>query len=183
MITGRFAADSRAAARPSEPPSGAGPGGRSTRAPGRPSSSDMENTWSIGKSTKPTPEGAPTAARSASSTSRPASSADCAVAAKRASGATNGTWSISCSEPMPQRCAGARPPSTTSGDWFCCAAAIALIPLVMPGPAVSAATPGDLRHFRPAFGGERRGLLVAGVDQPDTLVAAPVVDGKQVAAG
>ena len=59
------------------------------------------------------------------------------------SGRTNGTWSISCSEPMPQRCAGARPPSTTSGDWFCCAAAIALIPLVTPGPAVSAATPGS----------------------------------------
>ncbi|GAB4697313.1 hypothetical protein MOKP118_07300 [Mycobacterium avium subsp. hominissuis] len=107
----------------------------------------MENTWSIGKSTKPTPDGAPTAARKASSTSRPASSADCAVAAKRASGATNGTWSISCSEPMAHRCAGARPPSTTSGEEFCCAAAIALIPLVTPGPAVSAATPGSRVTF------------------------------------
>ena len=107
----------------------------------------MENTWSIGKSTKPTPDGAPTVARNASSTSRPAASADCAVAAKRASGATNGTWSISCSDPIPQRSAGARPPSTSSGDEFCCAAAIALIPLVTPGPAVSAATPGTRVTF------------------------------------
>ena len=37
-------------------------------------------------------------------------------------------------------------------------------------------------HFRPALGGEGRGLLVPGVDQPDTLVTASVVDGKQVAA-
>ncbi len=50
-------------------------------------------------------------------------------------------------EPIPQRSAGARPPSTTSGDWFCWAAAIALIPLVIPGPAVSAATPGTLVTF------------------------------------
>ena len=38
-------------------------------------------------------------------------------------------------------------------------------------------------HFRPAFGRERRGLLVAGVDQPDTLTAATVVDRKQMTAG
>src|SRR3954447_7676345 len=38
--------------------------------------------------------------------------------------------------------AGARPPSTTSGDPFCWAEASALIPFVTPGPAVSAATPG-----------------------------------------
>jgi hypothetical protein len=30
-------------------------------------------------------------------------------------GATNGTWSISCSEPWPQRIAGARPPRTSIG--------------------------------------------------------------------
>ena len=38
-------------------------------------------------------------------------------------------------------------------------------------------------HLRPAFGGERGGLLVAGVDQPDVLGAAAVVDGEQVPAG
>ncbi len=113
----------------------------------------------------------------------PTASADCAVAANRVSGATNGTWSISCSDPCPQRSAGARPPSTTSGDWFCCAAAIALIPLVTPGPGGER---GDARHpghLRPALGGERRGLLVAGVDQPDVLGATTVVDGEQVPTG
>ena len=70
-----------------------------------------------------------------------------AVAASLTSGRTNGTWSISCSEPWPQRMAGARPPSTSTGEWFCCAEAIALIPLVTPGPAVSAATPGSRVTF------------------------------------
>ena len=37
-------------------------------------------------------------------------------------------------------------------------------------------------HLRPALGGEGRGLLVAGVDQPDALGAAAVVDGEQVPA-
>ncbi|BDE17338.1 hypothetical protein Mkiyose1665_49950 [Mycobacterium kiyosense] len=39
--------------------------------------------------------------------------------------------------------------------------------------------PGGLR---PALGGEGRSLLVAGVDQPDTLVTAALVDREQVAA-
>ena len=65
-----------------------------------------------------------------------------AVAANFVSGATNGTWSISCSDPWPQRNAGARPPSTSIGELFWAAEAIALMPLVTPGPAVSAHTPG-----------------------------------------
>ena len=64
------------------------------------------------------------------------------VAANFVSGATNGTWSISCSDPWPQRTRAARPPSTSIGEWFCCAEASALMPFVTPGPAVSAATPG-----------------------------------------
>ncbi len=56
-------------------------------------------------------------------------------------GETNGTWSISWSEPEPQRISGARPPSTTRGERFCSAPAIALMPFVTPGPAVSAQTP------------------------------------------
>ena len=36
--------------------------------------------------------------------------------------------------PLPHRSAGARPPRISIGDWFCCAAAIALMPLVTPGP-------------------------------------------------
>ena len=40
------------------------------------------------------------------------------VSALLVTGATNGTWSISWSEPEPQRISGARPPSTTSGERF-----------------------------------------------------------------
>ncbi len=69
------------------------------------------------------------------------------VTADLVSGETNGTWSISCSEPEPQRISGARPPRTTSGERFCCAPAIGLIPLVTPGPAVSAQTPGSRVAF------------------------------------
>ncbi len=41
---------------------------------------------------------------------------------------------------------------------------------------------GLTRHLRPALGRERGGLLVSGVDQPDTLAAATVVDREQMAA-
>ena len=65
-----------------------------------------------------------------------------AVRASLVRGATKGTWSISCSDPCPQRPAGARPPSASIGDPFCSADASPLMPLVTPGPAVSAHTPG-----------------------------------------
>ena len=63
------------------------------------------------------------------------------VSADLTSGETTGRWSNSCSEPEPQRISGARPPSTQTGEPLAWAPAIALIPLVTPGPAVSAATP------------------------------------------
>ena len=69
------------------------------------------------------------------------------VSADLVSGETNGRWSISWSEPEPQRISGARPPSTTSGERLNFAPAIALIPLVTPGPAVSAAMPGSRVAF------------------------------------
>jgi hypothetical protein len=47
---------------------------------------------------------------------------------------------------------------------------------------VSAAHPGHPGDLRPALGGEGGGLLVSGVDQPDALGAAAVVDGEQVPA-
>ncbi len=101
------------------------------------------NTWSSGKSTNAGPQWGLSAAVKASSSSPGISSVAPAVAASLVSGRTNGTWSISCSEPWPQRIAGARPPSTTIGEWLAWAEAIALIPLVTPGPAVSAHTPGS----------------------------------------
>ncbi len=56
--------------------------------------------------------------------------------------ATIGGWSSSWRLPLPQRFCGARPPTTTIGDPANCACAIALMPLVTPGPAVSTASPG-----------------------------------------
>ena len=105
-----------------------------------------------------------------------------AVAASLVSGRTNGTWSISWSEPWPQRIAGARPPSTTIGELFCCAEPSALMPFVTPGPAVSAATPGSRVTFAHPSAAKAARLLVAGVDDVDALLAAAVVDREQVAA-
>jgi hypothetical protein len=65
------------------------------------------------------------------------------VCADFTSGSMNGMWSISWSEPIPQRTSGARPPRATSGTPSAWAEAIALIPLVTPQPAVSAQTPGS----------------------------------------
>ena len=56
--------------------------------------------------------------------------------------ATIGGWSSSWRLPLPQRFCGARPPTTTIGEPANCAWAIALTPLVTPGPAVSTASPG-----------------------------------------
>ena len=105
------------------------------------------NTTSSGRSRNAGPVGTASVAASASSTSSGTSAVEVAVRALFVSGATNGTWSISCSEPWPQRNCGARPPSTTIGELFLCADAIALMPLVTPGPAVSAATPGSRVTF------------------------------------
>ena len=105
-----------------------------------------------------------------------------AVRALFVSGATNGTWSISCSEPWPQRICGARPPSTSIGELFLCADAIALMPFVTPGPGGQRADARLARDLRPALGRERGRRLVAHVDQVDALRAAAVVDGEEVAA-
>ena len=70
-----------------------------------------------------------------------------AVTADFTSGETNGRWSISWREPIPQRISGARPPSVTSGTPSAWAVAIALIPLVTPAPAVRAQTPGSRVAF------------------------------------
>ena len=145
MITGRSASRSSATARSSMRPSGAA-GKCGTRSAGSVSSASMK-TWSSGKSRNVGPECGRSASRQASSISAGISAVDDAVAASLTSGRTNGTWSISCSEPWPQRIAGARPPSTSIGEWFCCAEPSALIPFVTPGPAVSAQTPGSRVTF------------------------------------
>jgi hypothetical protein len=55
---------------------------------------------------------------SASSTSSGISAVVSGVVANFVSGETNGMWSISCSDPWPQRIAGARPARTSMGDWL-----------------------------------------------------------------
>ena len=60
---------------------------------------------------------------------------------------------------------------------------IALTPFVTPGPAVSAATPARRVTFAQPSAANVGGLLVAGVDEPDVRLHAPVVEREEVAAG
>ena len=97
---------------------------------------------SIGTSTNTGPRCEDPAAVKASCMPAATSAAVGIVRASLAIGAMIGGWSSSCRLPLPQRFCGARPPTTTIGDPANCAWAIALIPLVTPGPAVSTASPG-----------------------------------------
>ena len=78
----------------------------------------------------------------ASNTIVPAVAGSVTVAADLVIDERIGTWSSSCNDPAPQRPCGARPPSTTSGDPLNHADVTAEMPFVIPGPAVSAASPG-----------------------------------------
>ena len=93
------------------------------------------------------PKGGVSAVSIASAVVRAIFAGSLTVCADFTSGLTKGRWSISCSEPDPQRISGARPPSVTSGTPSAWAEAIALIPLVTPQPAVSAQTPGSRVAF------------------------------------
>src|SRR5919197_1304963 len=146
MITGRSASRSSATARSTPSAAGPSPGIGSESGP-PPGSAPSANTWSSGKSTKGGPVGAVIASASATSTRPGIMAVLWAVRADLVTGATNGTWSISCSDPCPQRRVGARPPSTSMGELFFSADAIALMPLDTPGPAVSAHTPGSRVTF------------------------------------
>ena len=87
------------------------------------------------------------ASRKASSTRSPTWSMLDTVPACLVTGASRGGWSSSCSAPLPQRNAGARPPSTTTGDPLNHAVVTAEMPLVTPGPAVRTASPGRRVSF------------------------------------
>ena len=65
---------------------------------------------------------------------------------------------------------------------FFCAEPIALIAVGDAGAGRQRRDARLARDLRPALGGERRGLLVARVDEVDALRAAAVVDREQVAA-
>src|SRR6185436_3509172 len=97
MIAGRWAL--RRSSIASSTPSGAGRARGSGRSPASAGTSPSMNTWSSGKSTNVGPNGGSTLVRSASSTSPAISPVDPAVRALFTSGATKGTWSISCNDP------------------------------------------------------------------------------------
>ena len=107
------------------------------------------------------------------------------VRADFATGAMIGGWSSSWRLPLPQRFCGARPPTTTIGDPANWAWAMALMPLVTPGPAVSTARPGSPGQLAGRLGRERRRLLVPDVEQPHRGVGldGAVVHREDVGAG
>ena len=105
-------------------------------------SPDAGPNTSSGKSRKTGPRCGELARRAASNTILPAAAESVTVAADLVIDDRIGTWSSSCNDPDPQRPCGARPPRTTSGDPLNHADVTAEMPLVIPGPAVSAASPG-----------------------------------------
>ena len=140
---------------------------------------------SIGTSTNTGPRCADRAAVNASSMPGSTSAAVCSVFASFETDSRIGGWSSSCRLPLPQRLAGARPPTTTIGEPANCAWAIALTPLVTPGPGGEhgqARHPGELAG---RLGRERRRLLVAYVEQPHRRVGLhrAVVHREHVGAG
>jgi hypothetical protein len=139
MSTGRLAAASRPAI--SAIRSGSGSAPRVGAATGAGPAEEL-NSSSMGTSTNTGPRCEERAAVKASSMPGRISAAVCSVRASFDTEATMGGWSSSCRLPLPQRLAGARPPTTTMGEPANCACAIALTPLVTPGPAVSTASPG-----------------------------------------
>lgn len=139
MMTGRCAAAMSIAARPTS--SGSGTTG-STPVTAGISTSATEKTVSSGKSRKAGPRCGVSAACSAAPTARGMSSVLKTVSACLVTGATSGRWSISWRLPEPQRNAGARPPSTSTGEALKKALVMPEMPLVTPGPAVSTARPG-----------------------------------------
>src|SRR5690606_430368 len=141
--TGRSAPASTAAARATSSGSGSSTGVGS--AVGGVTSA-VPYITSIGRSTNTGPRYGVNACRSAAATVAGTCSGSVAVTACLVTGATSGTWSISCRLPDPHRKVGARPASTSTGAPLNQALVSPEIPLVTPGPAVSTARPGRRRN-------------------------------------
>ena len=122
------------------------------------------------------------ASAKASSTAGPRSRTRLILKKRLTCGATSGRWSMSCSAPRPCSAVGAAPPISITGDCASCAFFSAVMVLVMPGPAVTAATPGTARQPRRGVGGEHRGGLVAHVDDADAARLGRAQDRRDVAA-
>ena len=137
----RDARPTPAARRPRRPRRRRAPAPRTRATVGAGPDAELKNS-SIGTSTNTGPRCEEPAAVKASCMPSMTSPAVWRVRADFAIGATIGGWSSSWRLPLPQRLAGARPPTTTIGEPANWAWAIALMPLVTPGPAVSTARPG-----------------------------------------
>ena len=85
-------------------------------------------------------------------------------------GASSGGWSSSCRAPLPQRNAGARPPSTTTGEPLNYALVTAETPLVTPGPGGEHGEPGRRVSFAVASAANTAVCLVPDVDDPHRRV-------------
>jgi len=79
---------------------------------------------------------------SASSTVEPRRAIWLTLTAHLVTGFITDMVSMSCSEPRPFRIVAGAPPKISTGDCAICAFLTAVIVLVTPGPAVTAATPG-----------------------------------------
>jgi hypothetical protein len=112
--------------------------------------------------------------------SAPAFEESFTVAADLVIDCITGTWSNSCSEPLPQRASGARPPSTTTGAPLN-HTRDRRHPVGDARPRGERGEAGLAGELGVRLGGERRGLLVAGVDHPHALVARRVVQRPDVA--
>ena len=97
-------------------------------------------------------------------------------------GSRIGTGSSSCSEPEPQRSAGARPPIAIIGDPLSCGRGQRAHPVRHARARGQRADTDPAGDLGPPLGRERRRLLVADVDETDVGLHAPVVEREEVTA-
>ena len=142
--------------------------GRAAGAAPRPAAESKNS--SIGTSTKTGPRCEEPAARNASSMPPSTSPAVCRVRASFETEATIGGWSSSWRLPLPQRLAGARPPTTTIGEPGELGLGDRADAVGDAGPGGEHREPGHPGQLAGGLGGERRGLLVADVEQPHRWV-------------
>ena len=97
-------------------------------------------------------------------------------------GAIMSTWGRSCSEPILCCVSELCPPMCSTGLSDLKAVAMPVTALVQPGPAVVTTQPNLPVCLRIAIGGVGRHLLVANIDDADTLVQTAIVDVDDVPA-
>ena len=117
--------------------------------PGRPSSRRTTGARGLGRRggrPEPRRRPAPARPRCAIANARSRTSARSRTRVARVAhltwGLISAIWSMSWSEPRPRSMVAVAPPRSTTGDCAICAFLTAVIVLVTPGPAVTAATPG-----------------------------------------